>query len=214
MLYRIVRFLVTGFARTIFRVRLEGLHNVPVQGACILAPSHRSMWDIPLLACATSRRIRYMGKREAFEWPVIGKLFHTLGSFPVERDGDDRAALRAALSVLTDDGEPLAVYPEGTRQRGAKIAPLQPGAAYMAIRAGVPLVPIGVAGTEEINHREDGSERRLLRPGKVALVVGEPILPPDREGRAVKRASVDALSGQLRADLQATFDRAYELRSR
>jgi 1-acyl-sn-glycerol-3-phosphate acyltransferase len=209
--YGVVWIFVTGFVRLVWRLRVRGAEKVPTEGACILAPSHRSMMDIPFLACTTRRRIRFMGKRSVFEWPVIGRLFFTLGSFAVERDGDDRSALRAALTILERDGEPMAVYPEGTRRRGGKIAELQPGAAYLAMRAGVPIVPVGIAGTEEILHEPDGTTRRFPRLSRVAIVVGDPIYPPARDG-AVKRAIVNELSARLRDELQRLFDDAYALR--
>jgi 1-acyl-sn-glycerol-3-phosphate acyltransferase len=212
--YGVVWWIVAFGSRLVWRVRIRGREHVPAQGACILAPSHRSMMDIPFLATTTRRRIRFMGKRQAFDWPVVGPLFVRLGSFPVERDGDDRQALRTALHVLEYDGEPLAVYPEGTRQHGRKIAPLQPGAAYMAIRAGVPIVPIGIAGAEEIQRRgRTGWVRRLPRLTRVAVVVGPAIHPPVRApGKAVKRAAVDELTARLRDELQTVLDEAYELR--
>jgi 1-acyl-sn-glycerol-3-phosphate acyltransferase len=209
--YGVVWIFVTGFVRLVWRLRVRGAEKVPTEGACILAPSHRSMMDIPFLACTTRRRIRFLGKRSVFEWPVIGRLFFTLGSFAVERDGDDRSALRAALTILERDGEPMAVYPEGTRRRGGKIAELQPGAAYLAMRAGVPIVPVGIAGTEEILHEPDGTTRRFPRLSRVAIVVGDPIYPPARDG-AVKRAIVNELSARLRDELQRLFADAYALR--
>ena len=213
-LYRVVRFFVTGFVRTVLRLEIVGAENIPASGGCILAPSHRSMWDIVVLACTTKRRIHFMGKREVFDWPVIGQVFPKLGAVPVERDGDDRAALRVGMKVLAEDREPLALYPEGTRQQGPKIADLQPGAAYLAIRAGVPVVPISMAGTEEVNHRPDGTKRRLLRPGKVVVLIGKPMEPPDRQGKPVKRALVDAMVADMRVELQDLFDRAYAQRGR
>src|SRR5262245_58351122 len=109
-------------------MRLRGLEHVPQQGGFILAPSHRSMMDIPFIAWTTPRPIRYMGKAPLFEVPVLGWLFTKLGGFPVERDGTDRKAVRESISML-EGGEILLVYPEGSRQRGPKVAPLQPGAA-------------------------------------------------------------------------------------
>jgi 1-acyl-sn-glycerol-3-phosphate acyltransferase len=212
--YRVVRFFVSGIPRLVWRLRMRGTERIPATGACVLAPSHRSTWDIPFLAATTRRRVRFMGKREAFEWPVIGRLFPALGGFPVERDGDDRAALRKALAILTRDGEPLVVYPEGTRQRGTSIHALQPGAAYLALRAGVPIVPVGIAGTEEINHDPtSGRTHRLPRLGRVAIVVGEPLHPAPRNGGPVRRAEVDALTEELHAALQKALDEAYALRA-
>src|SRR5262249_19814649 len=189
------------------RVRLRGLEKMPA-GGFVLAPSHRSMMDIPFIAWTTPRRIRYMGKAPLFRIPVLGWLFTLLGGFPVERDGNDRKALRETIAML-EAGDVVLVYPEGSRQHGPKIAPLQPGAAYLALRAGVPIVPVGIAGSEEIL-RTPG--RRLPGFERCAIVVGEPIVPPAREQRSVPRAQVDALSEELREALQHLLDEAYALR--
>ena len=95
------------------------------------------------------------------------------------RDGTDRKALRDSIAML-HAGEVLLVYPEGTRQNGPKIQPLQPGAAYLALRVGVPIVPVGMAGTEEILRSQRGKFPRFRR---VVLVVGEPIVGPPRDSR-------------------------------
>jgi 1-acyl-sn-glycerol-3-phosphate acyltransferase len=208
LFYRIVRLLVAGGAKAVFRARVRGLENLPATGGYVLAPSHRSMVDIPFAAWLTTRKLRYMGKASLFKIPVLGKLFAVLGGFPVQRDGTDRKALRDSIAML-QNGEILLVYPEGTRQHGPKIQPLQPGAAYLALRADVPIVPVGIAGTEEIL-RMPG--KRLPRFGRVAMVVGEPFVMPARTTSSVPRDQVDAVTAQLADRLQVLLDEAYDLR--
>ena len=120
-LYRAVWLVVAQGTRALWRVRVEGAERLPETGGYVLAPSHRSMVDIPLLSVITTRRIRFMGKVEAFKIPVLSSIFRALGGFPVARDGTDRKALRDAMAML-QAGDILAVFPEGTRQRGPKIA--------------------------------------------------------------------------------------------
>jgi 1-acyl-sn-glycerol-3-phosphate acyltransferase len=208
LFYRLARPFAAGIPRLLWRVRVAGREHVPRDGGFILAPSHRSMMDIPLVAVVTSRRIRFMGKKTLFAIPVVGTVFRWLGGFPVARDGTDRKAVRDSVEMLRA-GEVLCVYPEGTRQRGPKIQPLQPGAAYLALRSGVPIIPVGMAGTEEILR-----ERRdpIPRFARVALVVGAPIRPPPRPAGIVPRENVDALTARLADELQQVFDDAYELR--
>jgi 1-acyl-sn-glycerol-3-phosphate acyltransferase len=205
--YNAVWWLVSYPLGLLYRVRMRGRENLP-SGGYIMASSHRSMMDIPLNARLTHRPLRYMGKASLFKIPVLGWLFRSLGGFEVQRDGSDRKALRESISMLKA-GEILLVYPEGTRQNGAKIEPLQPGAAYLALRAGVPVVPVGVAGSEEIlrSHR-----MKLPRFGRVAMVVGEPIVPAPLEKSVVPRAQVDALTEELHEAIQRVFDEANELR--
>lgn len=206
--YTVVRWIVAGGSRLVFRARIRGEEHLPKSGGYVLAPSHRSMMDIPFVAVLTPRRIRYMGKQSLFDVPVLGWLFATLGGFPVQRDGTDRKALRESIGML-EAGDILLVYPEGTRQHGAKIEKLQPGAAYLALRAGVPIVPVGIAGTEEIFR---GHGKKIPRFGRVAIFVGEPITPVPRGGGVVPRAEVDALTERLHEEVQHVFDEAYALR--
>jgi len=208
LFYRVARSAVTAVCRVLWRVRLVGTENLPRAGGFVLAPSHRSMMDIPFAAVVTSRRIRFMGKKSLFGVPVIGPIFRWLGGFPVARDGTDRKAVRDSVEMLKA-GEVLCVYPEGTRQHGPKIQPLQPGAAYLALRAGVPIVPIGLAGTEEILRTKRDP---IPRFGRVAIVVGAPITPEPLSGGLVPRDRVDALTARLADELQLVFDDAYEVR--
>jgi 1-acyl-sn-glycerol-3-phosphate acyltransferase len=210
LFYRIVRPIVTTICTVLWRTRVVGKENLPPDGGFLLAPSHRSMMDIPFAAVVTHRRIRFMGKKSLFALPVIGPIFRWLGGFPVARDGTDRKAVRDSVEMLRT-GEVLCVFPEGTRQNGSKIQPLQPGAAYLALRAGVPIIPIGMAGTEEILR---ASKSPIPRFSRVVLVVGEPIIAEPLTGTLVPRDRVDALSARLGDEMQRVFDDGYDLRSR
>jgi 1-acyl-sn-glycerol-3-phosphate acyltransferase len=206
--YRCVRALLAGYLRVVYRLKIHGREHVPTHGAFVLAPAHRSMLDIPIVGVITTRRVHFMGKASLFRVPLLGTLFRVLGGFPVERDGADTAPLRESLRFLTA-GEPLVVYPEGTRQRGREISALQRGAAWLSAKSGAPIVPVGIAGAEE-----PFRGRRGLLPGfgRIVVVVGEPIYPPARTGSVVKRAVVDELSDTLHAQIQKLFDEAYALR--
>jgi len=208
LFYRVVRWILTSGSRLLWRVRVVGADWVPAAGGFVLAPSHRSMMDIPLAAIVTPRRVRFMGKVSLFNIPVLGTLFTWLGGYPVARDGTDRKAVRDSVSML-EAGEVLCVFPEGTRQNGPKIQPLQPGAAYLALRSGMPIVPIGIAGSEEIL-RDHSS--RVPHFGRVVITVGEPIVPEARLSGVVARDKVDALSSRLSDTLQALLDQSYEAR--
>ena len=207
--YDSIRLLVAGGSSLLYRTRMAHRERLPTEGGYVLAPSHRSMMDIPFAAWLSKRPLRYMGKASLFRIPVAGWFFRTLGGFEVARDGTDRKALRDSIAML-QAGEVLLVYPEGTRQYGPKIAALQPGAAYLALRAGVPIVPVGLAGSEDVmrSHRI-----KLPRFRRVVMVVGEPIVTPAREGGGVvARDQVDALTARLHDALQVVFDEANELR--
>ncbi|MGH8998055.1 MAG: (d)CMP kinase, partial [Acidimicrobiia bacterium] len=200
--YLAARAVVVGLCRLLWRPRILHRERLPRRGPYVLAPSHRSLLDTPFVACLTRRRIRFMGKAELWKHPWAGRLISALGAFPVERDVADRASLRAALDAL-EGGEPLVVFPEGTRRSGPLVEDLHDGVAYISLRAGVPVVPVGIGGSERILARG----RKLPRLSRVTLVVGEPLVPPRRDG-PVRRRDVAELTEQVRAAVQLLFDTA------
>lgn len=203
LFYRVVRNLLVAFCRLYWRETVEGTERVP-DGAFVLAPVHRSNIDTPLVAAVTKRRLRYMGKEEVWKYRLPAWVLTALGGFPVRRGVADRDALRRCVEVLRG-GEPLVVFPEGTRQSGPLVQPLYEGAAYLATRTGVPIVPVGIGGSERAMPK--GS--RVLRPVKVHLVVGEPLRPATGEGQGrASRRAVHELTERLRAELQRLFDEA------
>ena len=204
-LYRIVRSIVMSVCRPVFRVSIVGAEHVPAEGACIVAPTHRSLSDVPFTSFITPRVIRFLAKQELLDNPVGGWFFARMGAVPVERGTADRGALRALETALRG-GDPVAVFPEGTRSEGPELAPLFDGAAYLALKLGVPIVPVGVGGTDRILPK--GS--RLPRVHKVAVVVGEPLHPLALDGGSRRRAAAK-LTDELRDELQRCFDEAQRL---
>ena len=193
-----------------FRFRVVGKQNLPAEEAYILAPVHRSYLDTPVGGMVTARRQRVLGKESLWRNRAAGRFLTIVGGFPVERGTADRAALRACQEVL-ERGEPMVMFPEGTRQHGPVVDPdlMHAGPAFVAARAGVPIVPLGIAGTD---HAMPGGSM-LIRPVRVVMVVGEPIRPPEVDGR-IPRRMVDELTERLRVGLQGCFDEAQRLAGR
>ena len=145
-----------------------------------------------------------MGAESFFRIPVLGSFLRLLGGFPVERELSDRAALKAAQSLL-ESGDSLVLFPEGTRMSGPIIGDIKEGAAFLACRAGVPIIPVGLGGTE----RAFPKGGWWVRPSKVGIIVGDPIMPPNAgSDRRAKRSEVAAMSNEVRDSLQELFDRA------
>jgi 1-acyl-sn-glycerol-3-phosphate acyltransferase len=204
LMYGFVRALVAGLCKLLWRIEVVHPGRVPATGACILAPSHRSYLDTPFLACVTKRRIRFMGKAEMWKYAWPGRFFTAMGGVSVDRAAADRAALRAAQAAL-EGGEPLGMFPEGTRRSGPVVEDLHNGAAFLAARLGLPIVPIGIGGSETIL----GRDRKMPRFNRVVVIVGEPIHPPVRQpGASVRRKEVAALTEELRDAIQGLFDEA------
>jgi 1-acyl-sn-glycerol-3-phosphate acyltransferase len=202
-LYRIARTIVTGLCRILFRVRVVGIEHVPPSGAYIIAPTHRSNLDTPFASFVTNRRIRFMAKQEMFKHPLGARFLTALGGVPVERGSPNaRAALKATRAALAA-GEPVAMFPEGTRRHGREVTDLFDGTAYLAVKLGVPIVPVGIGGSEEIL----ASGKKIPRLRRVAVVVGEPIAPPS-DATTRKRSDLAAITAQLQVELQKLFDEA------
>ena len=203
--YRVARFIsVTVFCGLWFRTSYEGRENVPASGPYVVAPVHRSNLDTLIVGGISRRRLRFMGKDSLWKSRFFGSLFSALGAFPVHRGSADREALRLSIDVLKG-GEPLVMFPEGTRQSGPTVQPLFEGAAYVACRAGVPIVPVGIGGSEAAMPK--GS--KMIRPAKVHVVVGRPLVPPaPTDSGRVPRAAVHELTEELHAELQTLFDSA------
>ncbi len=197
LLYRVLRSIVLALCKLLFRLRVEGRDNFP-PGPFILSPVHRSFIDTPIAGMATGRRLRFMGKESLWENRPLGAFLTLMGGFPVERGTADRIALRAAADVLAL-GEPLVMFPEGTRRSGDRVRreDMLDGPAFVAARAGVPIVPVGFGGT--VRALPVGSF--VPRPRRVVAVVGEPIPPPAKVGGRVPRRAVTELTDRLFVEL-------------
>jgi 1-acyl-sn-glycerol-3-phosphate acyltransferase len=204
--YRLFRGLVVGVCVSYTRARVIGKHNIPKTGAFLLAPIHRSNIDTPLAAAVTSRRMRFMGKDSIWKIKPIGWIISSLGAFPVTRGSADREALKRCIAVL-EAGEPLVLFPEGTRQSGPLVQPLFDGAAYVAVKAGVPIIPVGIGGSEGVMPK--GS--KMIYPRKCVIVVGEPIVAVADESGRIPRSAVKDITVQLTTELQRLFNEAQQL---
>ena len=152
--------------RGVYRLRAEGVENVPRSGGLVLAANHISNFDPWPLAMPLwpHRYLRFMAKSELFWWP-LGAVITAGGAFPVRRGERDVEAIRKAVSLVRD-GHIVVMFPHGTRQRKGLVKRHQPkphtGAARIALEAGVPLVPAAIAGTDRVSRLE----RLRVRYGK------------------------------------------------
>ncbi len=202
-IYSFIRSLIFGAAKVLGRVEVHGREHVPA-GAFVLAPVHRSNIDFALASLVTNRRLRYMTKDSVWKSKPLGRFVSFMGGFPVSRGAADREALRTCIDVI-EAGEPLVMFPEGTRRSGPVVEELFDGPAYVAAKTQVPILPVGIGGSEAMMPK--GS--KLVRPSKLVIVVGEPLEPPaPSEGGRVSRRAVKQLTDQLRADVQKLFDDA------
>lgn len=195
VVYRLTRVFIRVVLWSYFRLGVSGREHLAGDTALIVAPVHRSNLDALLLAPLTKRRFRALAKESLFQTRPLAWYLAALGAFPVRRGSADRESLRAAR-LLLDEGATLLVFPEGGRQRGDEIGELFNGTAYLAARTGAPVVPVGIAGTEEAM----AQGARLPRPHRVQVVVGTALPPPDP---SAKRVALRAWTAELLATLQS-----------
>ena len=195
-------------ASAVTRVRIEGdIDSIPRTGPVIIAANHASNAD-PVVVGAwltprLGRRIHWLGKRELFDWPVIGWLARNGGVHPVDRSTADLDAFRLARRIL-DEGHVLFVFPEGTRSPDGRLQLAKDGVAMLALRTGAPIVPIAVADSDLVWPRG----RKLPRiGGRITVRIGRPFhLAEGGDGtrtRAAKAAATARLMGRIAALLPA-----------
>ena len=176
----LVKFCLLAF--THFRV--EGGGKVPKTGPLIVVSNHLSRADPPIISAGIPRRIVFMAKEELFRSPLMALLVKGFGAFPVRKREADRDALRRAHEVL-EKGLALGVFPEGTRSKTAVLQPGMLGAAFIALRTGAPVLPVGICGTEGL--RGAG----FLRHPAITINIGEPFTVAPAQGRVTRQALQD-----------------------
>lgn len=152
MIRAIVIFFVRLFCKIVFRVKRIGKENVPKTGAYVMCANHTSNWDPPIIVSCTSRKMHIMAKAELFKNKFIYWIAEKCWVFPVKRGGKDIESMKHSLKVLKN-GEILMLFPEGTRHGMDKNGKAQNGAAFMALRAKVPVIPVGIIGEMKPFHK-------------------------------------------------------------
>lgn len=212
MLYGVAHAIIPPAFKAIWRPTVRGVENVPKTGPVILASNHRSFADSVVIPVVVRRKVVFLAKADYFTGTGVGGRltriwFEAMGNLPIDRD-DSKAALDSldtALEVLAR-GEAFGIYPEGTRSRDGRLYRGRTGVAHLALVAGVPVVPVGLIGTERL--QPVGA--RLPRLARVTVAFGEPLdfrgkydsAPPGRARREVTdqiMAAIQALSGQTPA---------------
>lgn len=210
LLYTIGKLIVAPTVRLAFRPHVEGLEHIPATGGAIFAGNHLSVADELLLGTVVPRHLAFWAKSEYFKGTGVKGAFSKfvltgLGAIPVERAGG-RAALSAfdaAIPVLKA-GDLVAVYPEGTRSPDGRLYRGRTGAARLAVAAGVPIIPVGVTGTD----KAQPIGTRVPRPGRAEITIrfGKPL---DFTGRSDDRTSLREMTDELMAEIQKLTGQEY-----
>ena len=151
--YKVMRVLLGAYYAVVFPATVEGLENIPAEGAFILCCNHCSNRDPFFLAIPCKRRyLHFMAKAELFRWKPLAKIIRALGGFPVDRGNSDLNAVRTALKVIAE-GHGLAIFPQGTRVKDNRRTPMLEGVSMIALRAGVPAIPTYIGGPYRLFRR-------------------------------------------------------------
>lgn len=217
MLYRTLELTLAPALRTVFRPTITGASHVPPAGPVILAANHQSFADEFFIPLGIRRQVFYFAKAEYFTAPglrgrAMAAFFHGMGQVPVER-GDMRSAaavIDVGVEVLAE-GRALGIFPEGTRSPDGRMYKFRTGVARLALRSGAPVVPVGLAGTRDV---QPPDSRRWHRE-PVAVRFGAPLhfgdlADQERSARVLRevtetiRQAIQQLCGQEYVDAFAS----------
>lgn len=159
--YRLVKGLAATIMKTLYKIEVVGIENIPLEGRAILCANHFSNWDPILVAIVVPRQVFFMAKKQLFNIKTVSHVVKKLGAFPVDRDGADLSAVRNSLKILKDGGL-LGMFPEGTRTKDEKTDNAKPGIAMIGIKGKSPVIPIYISSSYKIF-------------SKIKIVIGEQI---------------------------------------
>jgi len=177
---------LVGIGRVLFAVlfhfEVDGREYIPRRGAFIIAANHRSFIDPPAIGIACPRRLRYVARESLFVNRWFSGLIRLVGAVPVRETGNPISSLRSGLRIL-ESGQPLVIFPEGTRARGPELAPGRPGIGFLAVRSGRPVIPTLIVGSDRVLPRS----AVMVRATKMRVRFGPPVLCTGGYGAASEK---------------------------
>jgi 1-acyl-sn-glycerol-3-phosphate acyltransferase len=188
---------VSPMLHVYFRVRIYGAENVPQQGPLVVVSNHASDFDPPILSACVQRPVAYMAKEELFQVPVLKQAIELYGAYPVKRGAGDRSAIRAALACL-QAGWAVGLFLEGTRTPDARIKDPKLGAALIAAKAGVPILPVSLWGTEKIVKKGSFLPKAVPLTVRIEEVIAAP--------KSTNRDELEAITQQCTVAINTMHD--------
>jgi len=179
--YYFGRVLIHILAIPFFWWVVKGRENLPKKGTFIFCCNHLHITDPPVVASAIPLKCVFMAKEELWRDKWSRYLVSNFGSFPVNRNSFDREAIKLAEEWLAK-GVSLIMFPEGARSKSSRMQPAAPGAALISLRTGVPVVPVGISGTEYIRNLKWA----FFHHPKVTITIGKPFSPPPCDGKPTR----------------------------
>ncbi len=152
-----------------YPIEKVGVKQIPSKGSFILASNHLSYMDPMIIGLCFWRRISYLAKASLFENKIFGFFLHHVGAFPIKRDSADLSAIKETMKRLKR-GCPVVIFPEGTRMAAGGSKEVQPGIGLVAVKSGVPVVPVYIRGSDKVLP----PTAKFLRFNPVRVIFGEP----------------------------------------
>ena len=199
ILYWSIHFLLNGYMRTVCRLEMRGVENIPREGGLIIASNHIAGADPFLLGSAVPRELHFMAKEELFRPYFLRLLLPRLNAFPVNRAGFDIEVIRKSIDFLKQ-GKALIMFPEGTRSRDGQIREAKTGVGMLAHRAGVAILPTYIENTRK-------AWWNLLLRKRLRIAFGRPIEADWICNRPSSKAGYKEISDEL-------MDRIKEVKAR
>lgn len=170
MLYRVLRLLSLIIFKVFFGFEVKGKENLPKEGGFILACNHVSYLDPIAVGIAVRKKLNFMAKDDLFKLPLLSWFFSQIKVFPVKRDSADLSALKEAMRRVKS-GEPLVLFPEGTRQSSGVSSQPHAGIGFLAVKLEVPVIPAFVKGSGNVLPKG----AKFIRPNKISVCFGQQI---------------------------------------
>ena len=171
MFYSFVRAICWLILKIFWRMEIRGIENLPESGGFIIASNHVSYLDPAVLVASLNRKIYFITKKEVFKNTFISFLLKNMNAFSVDRDNVDMFAFKKAMNILREE-KVLGIFPEGTRSSNGELQELKMGALKIAMKTGVPILPVGINGTHKIYPR--GIKFPILFKHKIIVKYGAP----------------------------------------
>jgi len=169
MFYYVVKALCWLLLKIFWRMEIKGIENLPENGGFIIASNHVSYLDPAVLVASLNRKIYFITKKEVFKNAFLSFILNKLNAFSVDRDNVDMLAFKKAMNILREE-KVLGIFPEGTRSSNGELQELKLGAIKIAMKTGVPILPVGISGTHKIYPR--GIKFPILFKHKIIVKYG------------------------------------------
>lgn len=187
MFYRIARVICKFIITIIFLPRFEGLENADIEGGYLVCPNHKSNLDPVVAGIVQKRQLKFLAKEELFRFKPFGALITKLGAYPIKRNHADLGALKAAMSLLKE-GHPIVIFPQGMRSKTVELSQGKQGAAMLAIKMKVPVLPMGISG-------------KYIPFSRPVIRIGKPIYFDEYYGKKLTSHELSAATDKIMTEI-------------